>query len=365
MPVPKTSNFPLIPRICSDKYINCLSVPKILTYLFSKLPHKNQESKRTVAMADTKLLDLAKGLTSPVRSPILRTPDEYGLEYEDVTFPSSDGTPLEAWWIPCPGSHNLVIANHPMPMNRYGFPSHLDPWKFVPGNDVEVNFMRDYKNLHQAGYNVLTYDLRNHGHSGVANGDIFTWGLFESRDVVGSLQYVKSRPDTRDMVIGLLSRCMGANATFVAMAKHPELFKGVSSLVALQPISPRFMVERNLEMMGAADQIDVVDRGIQLRTSFTLDQLSPLGYAKHCHVPTFILQVRDDALTKAVDVQAIFDNIPVADKELFWIENSTRRWDGYNFFPENPERMIEWFNRHMPKSKGCFLQAKFSTAAAK
>lgn len=303
------------------------------------------------------LLDLAKGLSSPVRAPILHTPDEYGLAYEDISFPSSDGIPLEAWWIPCKGSKKLVIANHPMPMNRYGFPSHLDQFKFVPGNDVEVNFMPDYKNLHKAGYNVLVYDMRNHGHSGVANGDIFTWGVFESRDVVGSLNYVKSRPDTSDMVISLLSRCMGANATFVAMAKHPELFKGVNSLVALQPISPRFMVERNLEMMGAADKIDVVDRGIQLRTSLTLAQLSPVVYAKSCRVPTFILQVRDDALTKSADVQAIFDNVSATDKELFWIENSTRRWDGYNYFPEKPEKMIDWFNKHQPKSKGCHLRA--------
>ncbi|AIY39508.1 hypothetical protein LT85_0348 [Collimonas arenae] len=290
---------------------------------------------------------LAKGLSSPVRSPILHTPDEYGLKYEDVTFPSLDGTPLEAWWIPCPGSDKLVIANHPLPMNRYGFPSHLDPWRFVPGNDVEVNYMLEYKHLHDAGYNVLTYDARNHGHSGEANGFIFTWGMFESRDVAGSLQYVKSRPDARGMKLGLLSRCMGANATFVARTRYPELFEDVRCLVALQPISMRAMVERNLEYMGLVDQFDAIDREVQLITSFKIDQVSPLEYAKNWQAPTFILQVRDDALTKSTDVQSIFDNIPVTDKKLFWIEGSTRRWDGYNYFSERPEQMIDWFDKHM------------------
>ncbi|WP_030848036.1 hypothetical protein [Streptomyces sp. NRRL F-4474] len=48
-------------------------------------------------------------------------------------------------------------ANHPMLLNRYGFPSHLPPWQFVPGNTIEVNYMREYRHLHDAGYHVLTW----------------------------------------------------------------------------------------------------------------------------------------------------------------------------------------------------------------
>jgi esterase/lipase len=64
-----------------------------------------------------------------------------------------------------------------------------------------------------------------------------------------------------------------------------------------------------------------------------MDQMSPIECAKNVRVPTFIIQVHNDALTKSSDVQQIFDNIPVIDKKLFWIEGSTRRWDGYNYFP--------------------------------
>lgn len=63
-------------------------------------------------------------------------------------------------------------------------------------------------------------------------------------------------------------------------------------------------------------------------------------------IPTFLVQVRNDALTKESDVQTIFDSIPTNDKKLFWIENSTRRWDGYNYFPHNPEQLIDWFDTH-------------------
>jgi dipeptidyl aminopeptidase/acylaminoacyl peptidase len=115
--------------------------------------------------------NLAGTFGRPIRSPILHTPDEDGLEFENVSFPSMDGVALEAWFIPA-DSDKLVIANHPLWFNRYGFPAHLEPWTQIGaagGNDFEVNFMRDYKNLHEAGYNVLTYDMRNFGHSGAAN----------------------------------------------------------------------------------------------------------------------------------------------------------------------------------------------------
>jgi pimeloyl-ACP methyl ester carboxylesterase len=137
--------------------------------------------------------NLANAFGHPIRSPILRRPEEYGLEYEEVVFPSMDGIPLEAWFFPA-DSDKLVIANHPLWFNRYGFPAHLDPWKQIGaagGNDFEVNFMPDYKHLHEAGYNVLCYDMRNFGQSGAANGGIGSNGIFEARDVIGSLQYVK------------------------------------------------------------------------------------------------------------------------------------------------------------------------------
>lgn len=117
-----------------------------------------------------KIIDaLIAGYKQQPRSPILKDPSSQGLEFEEVSFPSEDGTPLEAWFMPKAGSDKLVIVNHPRYFNRYGYPSHLDPWKqsfAIGGNTIEVDFNPDFRILHDAGYNVLTYDLRNLGHSG-------------------------------------------------------------------------------------------------------------------------------------------------------------------------------------------------------
>jgi pimeloyl-ACP methyl ester carboxylesterase len=258
---------------------------------------------------------------------------------------------LEAWFIPRAGSRKLLIANHPRFFSRYGFPSHLEPWRSMfaaGGNDFEVSFTRDYKILHDAGYNVLMYDLRNLGHSGSANGGMCTGGIYESRDVVGSIQFAKREPRLREMTIGLFSRCLGCSASMHAMARRPEVFEDLRCMVGVQPISPRVILERTLELAGVAPaRIEDLDRELRLAISFRLDEMSPAGPAERVTVPTLLCQVRDDLLTRPSDVQSIFDNMPIREKELLWIEGTTRRWDGYARFAKEPGPMLAWLERFM------------------
>jgi hypothetical protein len=60
-------------------------------------------------------------------------------------------------------------------------------------------------------------------------------------------------------------------------------------------------------------------------------------------VPAFLYQVRGDTLTDPSDVRAMYDNIPIADKKLQWIEDTTARWDGYLEFQRRPQPMLDRF----------------------
>ena len=94
----------------------------------------------------------------------------------------------------------------------------------------EVDFLPELKHLHEAGYTILTYDLRNCGLSGQGNGGFSGLGLLEARDVVGSVRYARSREDLAGMKLGLFSRCMGGNSTIIAMDLWPEEFEDVQAL---------------------------------------------------------------------------------------------------------------------------------------
>lgn len=290
--------------------------------------------------------NLAQGLVKVDHpTPILKTPADYHLEFEEVSFSSMDGIPLAAWYIPAKDSDKLIICNHPMTFNRYGFPGHLDPWKQF--QDVEVNFIKVYEALHKAGYNILTYDLRNHGKSASANDNVCGVGLLEYQDVVGAMQYVQHHNILRHMKVGLFNPCAGGDAAMVAMSKHPEYFKDVKAFVCPQPASMHIMSQITLNNMGLGDFLNVLDEEQLKLGGFRSSDMSPHHYAQDVKVPTFIIQTKDDAWTIPDDVQKTYDLLGTEDKNLFWVEGTTKRFDGYNYFGEHPKQMIEWFDTYM------------------
>jgi uncharacterized protein len=154
------------------------------------------------------------------------------------------------------------------------------------------------------GYNIV-YDLRNFGLSGASSPGAIGNGIFEHRDVVGSLRYVRSQPHLKNLKPGLFSRCCGTNATMVAMTKHPEEFEDVRATVAPQPISQSAFYRAMLGMMRMTDAFQEVAHALRRATSLDLKDMDMPQYAKAVDVPTLLLQVRDDALTSPNDVQAI------------------------------------------------------------
>lgn len=232
-----------------------------------------------------------------------------------------------------------------MTMNRYGFPGNLDPWKQF--NDVEVDFNKIYKALHEANYIVLTYDMRNSGRSGEANGGIAGVGLFEWRGVAGASLFVRGHDQLKNKTVGLFNPCAGGNAAMVAMTRRPDLFEDVRAFVCPQPCSMSYGMRQIGNLQGIGEFMDELDEEQVKLGGFENAEMSPHPYAANVPMPTFIVQVRDDLWTIPEDVQTTFDLLTVEGKKLFWIEGTTQRFDGYNYFGDHPEPMIEFFDRYM------------------
>jgi pimeloyl-ACP methyl ester carboxylesterase len=287
-----------------------------------------------------------------LRTPVLRKPSDYGMDFEEAWFSSMDGVPLEAWFIPA-NSDRLLIINHPMTCNRYGFPGHLPEYKGYFGG-FEVNFLPELRALHDAGYNILTYDLRNCGRSGEGNGGISGLGLLECRDVVGSVRYAREHKLLGKMRTSLFSRCMGGNSTIIAMSKWPDEFRHVEALALLNVVSGPTFIERGAENLGLDPQEAAkrLDKRCRETTGFSLFDFRPQNYGSGITVPTFMAQLRRDFLIHGEkDGQEIFDALAAQKKELLWIDQSNQRFYAYNHFGQHPERLIEWFDRHMPQIK--------------
>lgn len=310
-----------------------------------------QSQLETISPDDYEKVKGLANIVRPIRSVLHKTPDDYGMSgWRDIYFPSDDGVPLEGWYIPAKGgqSDKLIIFNHALPMCRAGFPGHLGaPWSSFDA--VEIDFVIQMKHLTDAGYNVLAYDIRNHGNSGAANGGLSGIGQWEWRDCVGVKKYVDSHPELSRMKVGLYSQCMGGNSQYHALHQRPELFENVACMVSPMVVSMGAIFDAFSELQGVRQYQELIDLELIKMGAFTAAEMTPHLWAPSVTLPVLMVQVLDDAWTRnPEDAQKTFDLLGSQDKELFWIEGTTRRFkDGYNHFGKHPEKVLGFLDRHM------------------
>jgi pimeloyl-ACP methyl ester carboxylesterase len=312
---------------------------------------KALEQLKTISKEDHAKVKNIANIVKPLRSVIFKTPDDYGLTgWQDLYISSDDGTPLEAWYIPAKGgeSNKLIIFNHALPMCRAGFPGHLgEPWSNYDA--VEIDFVIQYKHLTDAGYNVLTYDIRNHGNSSAANNGISGIGQWEWRDCVGVKKYVDNHPTLSKMKVGLYSQCMGGNSQYEAIYRRPDLFANV--LCMCSPLVPSMasIFSAFSELQGVSQYQELIDLELLKMGAFVAAEMTPQLFASGVKMPVLMIQVLKDSWTRnPEDAQKTFDLLGSKEKELFWIEGTTRRFkDGYNYFGRHPEKVLAFFDKHM------------------
>nr|CCC92333.1 conserved hypothetical protein [Trypanosoma congolense IL3000] len=100
---------------------------------------------------------------------------DLGLQYEDVSFSSTDNYTLRGWYVPAPKEKSRgvgVVLVHGGGRDRRAWLRHV-PF------------------LHNAGYSCLLFDFREHG---LSDGNMrgFTYGMKERFDVVAACQFMRS-----------------------------------------------------------------------------------------------------------------------------------------------------------------------------
>jgi dienelactone hydrolase len=281
------------------------------------------------------------------RQPVPRNPGDYGMDFEDVEFETSDGVNIRGWLIP--GSKSkLIIMTHVGGLTKYGSTAtYKNPTKLY---SKEIQFLRTAEQLHKEGYAVLMFDFRNHGESGPdPNKGMTGVGLEEYKDVVAAMDYIKGRDDLKDMSVGFVSFCMGANSTIIAMSKQPDAFENVKCLFAIQPISMDVFIRtysgKLLTPVLAGLLLPMIKQFMIWRGAHPLGKMSPGEYVKDIKVPTMYIQARNDPWTELSDIEGFYENNPDNPKEFFWIEDTVHRFESYSYFEDKPEKMLEWIGK--------------------
>ena len=130
-------------------------------------------------------------------------PSQLDLYFEDISIQVDDGHTLSGWYMPAEASDKAVI--------------------FVHGHGADRHEgMRWFKAIHQAGFNILAFDLRNQGKSAKS---FSTMGYFEKRDVIGALDYLQQQRQIQS--IGIFGISMGAATSIMAMVDDSRIAAGV------------------------------------------------------------------------------------------------------------------------------------------
>ena len=294
---------------------------------------------------------------APARLENPKTPADYGMEYRDVDITTADNVRLSAWEIPAATpSGKTVIVNHPLLTTRYGSDEGLD--------GVAAEFLPMVKHLHDAGYNIVTYDFRGQGDSdgGIGSAAIGTEtpvgvGVLEWQDVAASLRYVLDSPEFGNDEIVLLSQCMGANATFLAWQEEPELFANpqIKGVIANQPTLSYDFSDRYIR--ANAFGLNLVDDVLRVQQDkYGFGFADTVNYVPSVTVPVLYAQVEKDVYTfdeetGQNDIQKIMDATPT-EHDIVWIGSdqeiafgSDARFDAYQYFNTHPEQLLDFVER--------------------
>jgi pimeloyl-ACP methyl ester carboxylesterase len=242
-------------------------------------------------------------------------PTDFELASETVSFDSTDGVRLKAWWIPTPGTpRGAIIVAHGIDHTR------------------QVMLPRAVFLVH-GGYDVLLIDLRGHGESG---GTIVSPGFLEARDILGAFRYIRIRGNHEP--VSVLGVSYGAVASLIAAAESPEIAavigdgafptgEGVS-----QDISRHFLLNSQtnfwLRPLFLFSSIPGVAHATALtyylRTGIDLgpELLSVIPLASRIRVPVLLISGDRDWIVPTEKVRQIFSALPDNRKALLVIPNA-------------------------------------------
>jgi hypothetical protein len=136
----------------------------------------------------------------PTRLPIMVTPADMGIDYEEISFITEDEIRIEGWYIPS-SNGAAIIGVYGLSGNR----THTMPYM---------------QTLVDHGYGMLLLDLRAHGESG---GEVFAASWDSDQDILSGLKYLKTRPDIDSEHIGALGLSAGAHAVLYAAAETDDI----------------------------------------------------------------------------------------------------------------------------------------------
>ncbi len=278
------------------------------------------------------------------RQPILNTPADYGLAYESFSCHSTDGIPLQGWWIPGENTAAIFVV-HGYGANRAG-----GMGKNLAGEEEYLDWLAAAPALHEAGYNLVYFDLRACGKSG---GSTITLGKEEANDLVGVINWIMANKQAKDGQalngIGLLGMSMWGNVALRGAIQLQETFVDNLAVVSIGAYRYDTMVEKSIKFWTALPDffIPFIKHAAKQQLGFDPStEIDPARYVGQIDAtPVIYIQAEKDEIGDLADARAIFQQA-TDPKELIILPDALR-FDAYRYPAEHPEKILSFFADHI------------------
>lgn len=271
---------------------------------------------------------VAERFTHAARYHVARAPLVVAPAYEDVSFRTNDGLTLRGWYFRSAGDRAAIVV-HGKDSNR------------IAGENRTAEKIADF--LIADGYDVLLFDLRGHGDS---DGDRFSLGYQERRDVAAAIEFVTGRGVREDRV-ALIGISMGAGTVLQSLLLHPN----VGAVVADSPYADaRTIVTENLQ--GVAGVPGWFTPGVLLFSNVVFgldgDQVRPIDVVRaHPERPILFIHCDKDELIALHHPRELL--AASSKKSELWIATGCQHSWAFNQYPaEYQARLVAFLDAQIP-----------------
>jgi len=252
-------------------------------------------------------------------------PSEQGLTFENVTFKTSDGLTLPAWYMPAndKNTKQAVLLVHGRTADR-------------------TEGMRYAKAIIAAGYNVLAIDMRHpRQHPDI----ISTMSYHEKKDVIAALDYLTNEKGIAS--IGVMGFSMGAATSMIVMAKDPRIKVGIFSGSYANSMDVLAEQAKALYGLPRYPLMPMVAKFFAWRGDLDIDEINPEKYiAQISPRPIYIMHGTADKTVDFQHGQRLFDAAKEP-KQLWKAENGehTKLWQLDN--EKADTSVVTFFDRYL------------------
>ena len=250
-----------------------------------------------------------------------------GVEFEDITIPSFDGTKLYGWWLSAGPQAPTVVVLHGVKKNR-------------------TDVLRAALVLRRAGLNVLMFDGRAHGNSG---GRYVTYGFYERRDVESAIDWLIKEKQIDPRIVGLAGESMGA-AIALQVAAHNPWIRAVwadSPFASLRRVAAEFV--QRATGLPVAVLNPVLWTTIQVanyRGSFDVSLVDPLALAAQIKCPVYLVHGTADQVIATAHSESIHAVLG-GEKEIWFVEGARHARSIRHARHDYSERLTRFFTERL------------------